>query len=290
MVSLDTSKEPLITCPKCKNSYTLSYVKENNHASHTGGLYCPDCYGKIDNLNPTPSNNNKSTCSEHSFEGKVIAIIDDYLVKSEKEYTSLGQINKILSQKNIITLLEKNEGKVKQMLEGGKIPHAYQTEKKPRQWRIPLSENGRILFETHQKEKFIASINALPKESIADWYNGFSDKEKKGFKRLAFIVVASIIIILATLLPDNSSNSSNTYYTKSGYVAGVNKSAFNMAMECSMNSDQGCLNQLINSGQAIHLTNGQQVVIVKSRFGSVEIRPIGATYTLWTVKEAISKK
>ena len=74
---------------------------------------------------------------------EIIKTIDDRLIETRKEYISLGQANQLLVSENIISTDEKSRGVLKKLLEGYKISHAYQTESTPRQWRIPLSEEGK---------------------------------------------------------------------------------------------------------------------------------------------------
>ncbi len=52
--------DTLISCPKCQKSFTLSYIKENTHSSHTGGIYCPNCFCKLD-INKPKSQKVKAT-------------------------------------------------------------------------------------------------------------------------------------------------------------------------------------------------------------------------------------
>ena len=42
--------------------------------------------------------------------------------------------------------------------------------------------------------------------NFKEWHDDLDQKQKKGFKRLIFMVVATIIILIVTLLPDNRSN------------------------------------------------------------------------------------
>jgi len=74
---------------------------------------------------------------------EIIKTIDDRLIETRKEYISLGQANQLLVLENIISTDEKSRGEFKKLLEENKIPYAYKTESSPRQWRIPLSEEGK---------------------------------------------------------------------------------------------------------------------------------------------------
>lgn len=70
--------------------------------------------------------------------------IDDELISSGKEYLLLGQANQLLLKNDIISSIEKSNKSLKKLLEEDKIPHAYQTKTTPKQWRIPLSKNGKV--------------------------------------------------------------------------------------------------------------------------------------------------
>jgi len=84
---------------------------------------------------------------------EIIKVIDDKLIENRKDYLSLGTANQLLAEKNIINSVEKNNKTLKKLLEEKKIPHAYQTEDSPKQWRIPLSEEGKIRKKTTKKKQ-----------------------------------------------------------------------------------------------------------------------------------------
>jgi hypothetical protein len=83
---------------------------------------------------------------------EIIKVIDDKLIENRKDYLSLGTANQLLAEKKIITPVEKNNKTLKKLLEEKKLPHAYQTEDSPKQWRIPLSEEGKIRKKTTKKK------------------------------------------------------------------------------------------------------------------------------------------
>ena len=66
--------------------------------------------------------------------------IDKVLVERNKNYMSLGQANKLLFEKDLISESEKKNQYLKKLLESGEIKNANQTESSPRQWRIFLSD------------------------------------------------------------------------------------------------------------------------------------------------------
>ena len=65
----------------------------------------------------------------------------------------LGQANQLLVSKNIISIAENSNKALKKLLEENKIPHAYQIESTPKQWRIPLSNEGKKRQKTVEKKK-----------------------------------------------------------------------------------------------------------------------------------------
>lgn len=84
---------------------------------------------------------------------EIIKAIDMELMEKKKSYLLLGQANELLVSENIMTISERIDQKFKRILEENKISHAYQTETKPRQWRIPLSEEGKKIEEFVKKKE-----------------------------------------------------------------------------------------------------------------------------------------
>lgn len=97
---------------------------------------------------------------------EIIKAIDDELIDKKKTYLLLAQANKLLVSKNVITISEKINGTLKELLEENKIPHAFRTKNKPRRWIIPISDAG-------QKRK-----NNLPKQKTKPPSNKFQQKNK----------------------------------------------------------------------------------------------------------------
>lgn len=73
----------------------------------------------------------------------IIKAFDVELINKDKEYLLLGQANKLLLDLELQTIQDNTNKVLKRLLEENKIPHAYQTENSPRQWRIPLSNNSK---------------------------------------------------------------------------------------------------------------------------------------------------
>ncbi len=143
---------------------------------------------------------------EQGHYDQIIEAIDDYLIKSRKTHITLAQANKLLTQNNLISVTDRHSGKLKRILEEGFIPHAFQTQTIPKQWRIPLSDHGqqrpKALLQHLTKEQ----SKVQHKESIREWYQSFDEREKKGFKRLVLIVASILIIVFVNVIPDNRSN------------------------------------------------------------------------------------
>lgn len=97
---------------------------------------------------------------------KIIKIIDDNLLETGKTYLLLGQANKLLAMSDAFTIDQLNDKLLKNLLEAGEIPHAYQTKNIPKQWRIPLSDNGKSRQKTFKhkllknKEKIYSSYES----------------------------------------------------------------------------------------------------------------------------------
>ena len=81
---------------------------------------------------------------------KIIQAIDIQLIQKNKPYMLLAEANRLLTSTRLIA----DNKALKKIVESGLIPHAYQTQKSPKQWRIPLSEKGKA-----EKKNWIDRIN-----------------------------------------------------------------------------------------------------------------------------------
>lgn len=79
----------------------------------------------------------------------IVKTIDNKLLETGKEHLILQQASKLLLSLGII----KSTKELKQILERGEIPHAYKTNTSPRQWLLPLSEEGRSRKATLNNNK-----------------------------------------------------------------------------------------------------------------------------------------
>ena len=68
------------------------------------------------------------------------------------------------------------------------------------------------------------------------------------------------------------------------------KSSMERLIECSINKDYNCIDNLKYSGEIFELPSNTEVKIIKSEIkGSVNIKIIGETQTIWTFREALNK-
>jgi len=102
---------------------------------------------------------------------EIIKAIDDELIKSEKEYLTLVNANKILLNQNLISIPEKLEKTLKKILEDKKIPHAYQTESTPKHWRIPLSEKGQTIKTKSKNTSTLTNKNKAQNKKSYSYNN-----------------------------------------------------------------------------------------------------------------------
>ena len=79
---------------------------------------------------------------------KIIQAIDIQLIQKNKPYMLLAEANRLLTSTRLIA----DNKALKKIVESGLIPHAYQTQKSPKQWRIPLSEKGKAEKEKLDKQ------------------------------------------------------------------------------------------------------------------------------------------
>ena len=87
---------------------------------------------------------------------KIIQAIDIQLIQKNKPYMLLAEANRLLT----FTRLIADNKALKKIVESGLIPHAYQTQKSPKQWKIPLSEKGKA-----EKEKLDRQNKQRAKEN-----------------------------------------------------------------------------------------------------------------------------
>jgi hypothetical protein len=138
----------------------------------------------------------------------IIEEIDEYLIEKRRKYISLTYANELLISKGIFSKYDQQNKILKKILELGLIANSSQTEEKPKQWRIQLSEKGKQKYGEVRKSGNMNKQQII-NQSSESWYNQLNERQKKGFKRFIFIIAASIIIIVVNILPDNGSQKSH---------------------------------------------------------------------------------
>jgi hypothetical protein len=73
---------------------------------------------------------------------EIVKVLDDKLLESGKPYLTLSQANSELVKKGLMSISDKSNNEFKKLLEKKLIPNSSQTDTKPKQWRIFLSEDG----------------------------------------------------------------------------------------------------------------------------------------------------
>ena len=133
----------------------------------------------------------------------IVKAIDNKLLETGKEHLILQQASKLLLSLGII----ESTKELKQILERGEIPHAYKTNTSPRQWLLPLSEEGRS--RKAQLDKKNQKQTSKPTND---------QREKKTYKGILFISIVIISMVLVNVNPtDNSSKVQNNGLDASVY-------------------------------------------------------------------------
>ncbi len=99
----------------------------------------------------------------------IIKVIDEELINNRKSYLTLTQSNRLLLKEYQLTISEYSNHVLKKLLVENKIPHAYQTENKPKQWRIPLSKKGLL-----RKKNKSNSINITKKNNTYESFQNMN--------------------------------------------------------------------------------------------------------------------
>lgn len=117
---------------------------------------------------------------------KIIQAIDIQLIQKNKPYMLLTEANRLLTSTRLIA----DNKALKKIVESGLIPHAYQTLKSPKQWRIPLSEKGKA-----EKEKLDKRNQKQTSKPTND------QREKKTYTEILFITIVIISMVLVNVNP-----------------------------------------------------------------------------------------
>ena len=105
-------------------------------------------------------------------------------------------------------------------------------------------------------------------------------------KIIIFILV--LLVIVVGCETDIKNQTENTYTTKEGYPAAINKHYIELAVEYATGHNHEALQKLIDQNIVFWLSPGKIVHITDGTFtGLVEIRPEGIQDTVWTMREAL---
>lgn len=211
---------------------------------------------------------------------EIIKALDFKLLKSGKPYLTLGQANKELVDKRLMSVSERSNNELKKLLEKGLIPNSSQTQNKPKQWRFFLSEEGKnrkIKYENIGTQKSIKKNNNI-KTSSKKWFFG---------------IAIFIFIFLLNYIDksDNSVGSSNTEYiiNTTSYVA-TSKSKFDEMFRYINDNDEQALSTLMAYGDVQILPSGTNVYLVSSHFSYCIVRKKGSIDNLYVVTEYLTRK
>ena len=135
--------------------------------------------------------------------------IDIELIKQNKNYLTLGQANKMLFEKEIISEFEKNNGFLKGLLENKKIKHAKRTESSPRQWRI-FSSNKNWKKNTTSSKQTAARTNSEVRRKNKAKARGKNKEWNISGKEITIGVI--ILMIIGFFILDNGKSDSILAY------------------------------------------------------------------------------
>lgn len=203
---------------------------------------------------------------------EVIAIIDEYLVSSGKRFIGLRAASSLLESKSTEPV------DLKDLLERNQIRHAYQTEAKPRQWRIP-----------HSNEE-------IYKENRAEFLRGKWTEQKAELERtptkipFKYILIFVVLGYLAYHFLVNGSSSVNetVIVVNTQSFATYSKADFDEMYQYVADQDEDALRKMLNSGRIILLEKGTRVNLVDVHLGYSIIRQRGSTEKLWIASERVS--
>jgi ribosomal protein S27E len=252
--------------------------------------------------------------------------IDEELIRENKTFLTISAANQLLIEKKIFSESDKGKKTLKKILQTNQIPHAKQTLHRPRQWRIPVSENAKI---TERKKSKPAKEKSKPiSKSLVqkvscpncnseliiledaihsarlncllcgkDFKNPYVDSHANTQKNWTIaIIVISIIIVIAVIVDNNSSSTSSSssisslYYVNTTTYATTSKADFDEMFDYIVDKDQDAISNMIQSGRIITIHKGTEVFLEKAAFGYDVVRARGSTQKLWIPMEVITQK
>ena len=189
----------MCVCPYCSEN---SIITADLYDSET--FICPICANTF--INPYLAS--IDPFYESSSIEEIINTIDDEIIKTGEEYLLIGQTNMLLLSANIFSMTEISNKVLRNLLENNKIPHAYQTDAEPNEWRIPLSEEGKVR-KKYQREIIPAKpttgsyqMKQTQNENTYTTTKGRTLNKRKRNWLIAFaVVIGFIILIVKPYLP-----------------------------------------------------------------------------------------
>jgi|GEM_PF-361784 len=276
----------MCVCPYCNEN---SIITAELYDYKT--LICPTCKNTF--INPYLASI-YPFCESSSIE-EIINTIDDELIETGEEYLLIGQTNMLLLSANIFSMSEISNKVLRNLLEYHKIPHAYQTDTAPYEWRIPLSEDGKVR-KKYKREIIPAKMSARtfqmkqnPKVNTNTTTKGLTLNK---WQRNWLIAIAVVIgfIIYSTISDNDSSSDSLTYYITKDTYAATSKKSFDDWGRYAADKDQQAILNMSMQGKLDILSQGTEVYLVSSGWSYCKIRRKGSTQELWVVMGAIKQK
>ena len=134
----------------------------------------------------------------------LIKAIDKELIEKNKNYLTLGQANKMLYDKGHITESEKQNGFLKKLLENREIKNSEQTDSKPKQWRIFISDKRlkqkkNILKKKKPKETLFSEKHVYKQKQV------FAEQNNNSWKWIVGGIIALIFVFSQFSGNDNNS-------------------------------------------------------------------------------------
>lgn len=211
---------------------------------------------------------------------EIIDIIDNHLISTGRHFIGLRSANDLLISKG------KTDINLKSILEKNEIPHAYQTETKPRQWRIPYSDE--TTFKERRREFLKTQSKAIPTNN-----NNTNNNNSLTFKHFIILVIAGFVIYFLFFDNSTKNNSSSIddseYYINTQSLTTYNKSDFDEMYNCVTHNDTKALQEMVDLGKIYILEEGTEVYVVDVGFGYDVVRQKGSTKKLWIATERLSK-
>ena len=133
----------------------------------------------------------------------IIIEIDNELIKKNKGFLTISSANQLLIDNKLFTISDIKNKTLKKILEQNQIPHATQTIHAPRQWRIPLSEKGKI----KQGKKSKPAIKRRDPSIQPDIHHFNYQKNW-----VIAIIIITVLVVIGVIIDNNSISNSNSNY------------------------------------------------------------------------------